>query len=979
MSSAPSKETLECYYCDYKGRKDNFRLYDHFNKHHPGMPERYKTEKGQRSLKDMFKPLPRKRTCSERESESKGEPPGRLIPVTYLLFLKGLNSPARGGSRGSQEPESGPATPGAPAHSRAPASPAPCRPARGSDAPFLPRGPASPPQVLPKLAAPARPKTASPIGQKAPVPANVFSTTGLASLLMAQSQKIDRLTAKLDEHLSRDASHRREIDFCRRIGAIGPFKLDEVSLKIRCTVCDLHKWSIPRNERPASFDRIGIFLLGTEIPPPERQRDILSSLKKHLDVATHIRSVAIADSGVASTRRNEALAVARTAYFSVCEGQSHRSFERPLALQAENGVIFGDKNHSRTHFLPTFIRAMVAEMKARMVAVFMDRQPCFGGRSSPIAASCDKVTVQRRTLQATCGMVLVRGKIVAYLLSAPVVTDKTGEGLTELLVDTLVCFGLDEEQLRSNLVALATDGEYHGLRVWSRLREALACDADQLYHSWCVAHRIELAINDSHKGTTDVRSVLHPAMPSRHGNAYEDLRDEASKLGVRFAAPLAFSATRWASSEARVYRNFVQNFRAICSVDNFPQVKKLDWLVKFAVCYDVMNIIAGVSCTAQAVNRRPWQVITAVHALRDTLIIACAEVETLRDVVSELADPRAAHIEGLEPRYFSVDALPTLRDIDFIGRSWQGVDLSPISPWIFELSLQFCIDWMKQLISALKRRILQDTPKWLEACCQCLSGEALLGSRDEICLHRDDYLLDSYGLHEDLTALRSPIDFFGVVAEFVIGFKPELQEQPGIEALKLQYAELRDRIRANCLPLPPGEMVDMGAIWADIHTQSRLYGGCEDCIFVIACVALKTHCESVVEAQCSTLNGCDARRHLGHAGLADESLLMWNSLGLSASNVDHFLVASLDRMPESFTGFRRKKSSKFAKKHVVHSTVIDRTLAIQPHPELSGPRDFHRPRLPGFRNAAEAGAASVDESEGVDKISKNSDSDLSSD
>ncbi|KAF4654912.1 hypothetical protein FOL47_009696 [Perkinsus chesapeaki] len=205
---------------------------------------------------------------------------------------------------------------------------------------------------------------------------------------------------------------------------------------------------------------------------------------------------------------------------------------------------------------------MVAEMKASMVAVFVDRQPCFGGRSgwsSPIAASCDKVMVQRRRLRATC---------------APVVTDKTGEGLTELLVETLLDFGLDEDHLRSNLVALATDGEYHGLRVGSRFREALACDADQ------------------------------------HGNAYEDLRDEASRLGARFAAPLAFLTTRWASN-----------------------------------------------------------------------------------------------------------ALPNLGAIDFIGQSWQGMDLSPISLWLFELSLQFCVDWMKQLTFALNRRILKDTPKWLEASC----------------------------------------------------------------------------------------------------------------------------------------------------------------------------------------------------------------------------------------------------------------------
>ncbi|KAF4734134.1 hypothetical protein FOZ63_013288, partial [Perkinsus olseni] len=341
-------------------------------------------------------------------------------------------------------------------------------------------------------------------------------------------------------------------------------------------------------------------------------------------------------------------------------------------------------------------------------------------------------------------------------------------------------------------------------------------------------------------------------------------------------------------------------------------------------------------------------------------------LEGLRDAIRELPESRAVHIAALDPDHFAIESLPTLRSIDFVERRWQGVELGCISPWVFELSVQFCVDWIKQLISALTRRILRDTPCWLEACCQSLSREALLGSRDEIGLHRDDWMLDRLGLRDELSTLESPVDFFGVVAEFVVSFKKDLEVTPGIEGLKEQYMELRDRIRANFLPVAPGEKIDMDAVWSDIHTQPRLYRGCEQCIYAIACVALKTRCESIVEAQCSTLNGCDPRRHLAHAGLADEALLVWSSLGISASNVDQFLMACLERMPESFTGFRRKRDSKFAKKRVVHSAVIDRILDNRPHPELSGPRDFHRPRLAAFRPASD-GAVPVREDGKWDK------------
>ncbi|KAF4698312.1 hypothetical protein FOZ62_019115, partial [Perkinsus olseni] len=174
----------------------------------------------------------------------------------------------------------------------------------------LPRGPhatpaakAAPPpaKVAPKADRIAGP--ADPNRPKAQLPVSAYSSTGLASMLIAQSQKIDLLTAKLDEHLAKDSLHQRELDFRRRIGSIGPFKLDDGGLRVRCTVRDSNKWSIPRNERPASFDRIGVFHLGDELPPPERQRDIIASLKRHLEIGTHTRSVAIAESGVASTKR----------------------------------------------------------------------------------------------------------------------------------------------------------------------------------------------------------------------------------------------------------------------------------------------------------------------------------------------------------------------------------------------------------------------------------------------------------------------------------------------------------------------------------------------------------------------------------------------------------------------------------------------------------------------------------------------------
>ncbi|EER07703.1 hypothetical protein Pmar_PMAR028992 [Perkinsus marinus ATCC 50983] len=383
----------------------------------------------------------------------------------------------------------------------------------------------------------------------------------------------------------------------------------------------------------------------------------------------------------------------------------------------------------------------------------------------------------------------------------------------------------------------------------------------------------------------------------------------------------------------------------------FPQVKKIDWVLKFAVSHDTLNKIASASCTAQAVNRRPWQVLTSVHHLRDELIIASAELRELDDAIVDSGDQRAEHIWFVDRDKFKIDSYPTLAGIDFVGRSWQTVKLDPISPWLFRIAIGFCVSWNDQLIAALGKRMLRDAPAWLEACCQCLSGEALFGSRDDINLECCDHMLDRNGLSPNLQCLNSPDEHFGVVADFVRSFKPDLEFSTDLTGLRAQYLELRDRLCEKFLPMPVGDglpKIDMEAVWCEVHTNSRIYSGCEDCIYIIACCAMKTHCESVVEAQCSVLNSCSPRRHLGHSGLSKEAFLVWNSLGLSSENVDHFLMSSLERMPKTFTGFRRKANDPKAKnKKVTHSTVIDRVLAHQPHGELSGPRDFVRQQLEG--------------------------------
>ncbi|KAF4689519.1 hypothetical protein FOZ60_001572 [Perkinsus olseni] len=163
---------------------------------------------------------------------------------------------------------------------------------------------------------------------------------------------------------------------------------------------------------------------------------ILNGLR-YPEIATHTRSVAIAESSAASTRRSEALVGARIAYFSMVWRQE----SLPDSLLA-------------------FVRAMVVEMR-----------------------------------------------IVAYLLAAPVATEKIGDGLTELAYYALRGFKDQGARLRLEFAAsLAFFPAKYGFIVQSLCWPACV----KLVGNWLapVHHLIEGSEEDETSEDSETASVV---------------------------------------------------------------------------------------------------------------------------------------------------------------------------------------------------------------------------------------------------------------------------------------------------------------------------------------------------------------------------------------------------------------------------------------------------------------------------------------
>ncbi|EER07499.1 hypothetical protein Pmar_PMAR020664 [Perkinsus marinus ATCC 50983] len=915
-----SRDILECFYCNVKDRVDNFKKNRHFERHHAGRRERYKPVGNNVSIFE-FAAIRRRAT----EGDSGATEDVDMLAVdevcrssssSALIQSEGVTD---GGAFENQE-----------------------RDGQENEQVRAPR------EVVAEKRESAEDQQPELAEAQQPEPVEAFpvfnvptSTNGLlrtqSATLRMHSEMLEDIKAKLVEHLKFDREAKDKLELKREVSTLGPFKVNDAFQVVECTTCYTYKYSLQPRDRPGGLERIGVFQCPDALDSA-RRRDLLSALRDHLKTSTHLKCLALADTKQKARDRAMDLAVARCVYFSVVENMSGRGYERLLALNAVNGVKIGDMGHSRNSFRPLFIQTMIKEMKGRIRALFTRSWLCFGNRPSPMAASCDKVTIRRRTLQPVAVFTLVNGRISCYLLSAPIASDKSGKGLADLVVRTLEDV-FDKSFLQNFLTAVATDGEYHNLRLGDKLRANLDIDPTTLVHTWCVAHRLELACNDASKGITNVRAELHQHMPARHGQAFEALEQASFETGVPYFVPLAFMPTRWASSETRVYENFSRNYPLLVHMGE-PGITRCDWMVKFLVAYDTMKHVSQASGCSQQVFARPWQTAAAIQALRDSLIVGIAALEMLIDAMEE-----STCISEVPKGLFDIECFPPLYAVDFTGDPhWNEVDLEKVSDSRMVHAFQFMVSWLSQLKESLNIRILSDLPEWLVAASQIFSGEALLGSSWVSELSDADRKLDT-NKSPEVYQCTSTAELIEIAGASIIHREVYALD---IEELTSEFAIFIDRIRSMDWPKAANGKIDVPQVWEMLHCRPH-YIGIQNILYLAGCLSMRTYNESVVEAMCSLLNTTDptGRRHLSHEVISDEGIIAWNRLGMSGDALDGFLEASLARMPEGFSGFTRKtnKRAQRRQKSYTYSQVIDRVCSVNPHPELSCVKAEDRTRI----------------------------------
>ena len=323
------------------------------------------------------------------------------------------------------------------------------------------------------------------------------------------------------------------------------------------------------------------FSLGTSFSNDEVLPSMLKNLKvavqNHFEGQKHKSNAEKREEVVRLTQgrfaKNQCIAVraTRTGYYVLKKSLAHAAYEELIFMQVQNGLNMGDINHS-TAFMRR-LRTQVHDVLREKLARYVAAKAC-------VSVVADKVTLWKRSVDITAIVVTVpeapvEKTIQAFVISAPVVVDASGDSLAQEIVQSLASIGITHPD---QLASICTDGQYFLCNVPSKVVKMLR-DSDQSTNTkpcvpamWDGAHLLNLADGDVRKSKNcewvDKTLGLMTAMTKRHthGKGFEALKECGTDRGEVLLHPKLWSSTRFAPHASRTITAFLRNAGAIADL-----------------------------------------------------------------------------------------------------------------------------------------------------------------------------------------------------------------------------------------------------------------------------------------------------------------------------------------------------------------------------------------------------------------------------
>lgn len=309
-----------------------------------------------------------------------------------------------------------------------------------------------------------------------------------------------------------------------------------------------------------------------------RSKQQLSLRKKiflHKDSEGHKRAAAVlteAAEGLLSqsvAKQQRAIAatterVFRTVYKQVKLNRPFVDFESEIAVQVLNGLDMGRILHSNIA-CGDIARHIGAEMRKAVCAAIVNSRAKFSvliDESTTISKLSTMIVYIRTSFDNI--------DPITMFLDLVELNETTASSIVCSLLTCLNTHGLSDQYIRENCVGLATDGASVMLGKKAGVAKLLTDKYPNLIAWHCIAHRLELAVNDTIKevsGTNNFKSFidkLYTVYSCSPKNKVE-LRQCATALEVQLLTIGKVLDTRWVASSLRTVHAVWESFPALYS------------------------------------------------------------------------------------------------------------------------------------------------------------------------------------------------------------------------------------------------------------------------------------------------------------------------------------------------------------------------------------------------------------------------------
>uniref|UniRef100_A0AAQ4R3J4 DUF4371 domain-containing protein n=1 Tax=Gasterosteus aculeatus aculeatus TaxID=481459 RepID=A0AAQ4R3J4_GASAC len=277
-------------------------------------------------------------------------------------------------------------------------------------------------------------------------------------------------------------------------------------------------------------------------------------------------------------------------YFMAKKNRPFTDYHELVVLQQENGLDMGITLHSR-YTAKNIIDHTTDEMRKKILNHIVTEDQRFS------VLIDESTTLSNKTALVVYLRSIISEVPTVIFLDLVEMESQSAENITKSLLQCLQTWGMDEDFIKENFIAFASDGASAMLDRKSGVAARLQLLYPHLIVWHCLNHRLESAVGDTVKHTNNVnhfKSFLDKLYTLYHRSPKNclELAEHAQQLEVNLQNIERVLDVRWAASSFRTVK--VAMYRGLMT-----KMEQEEFLCDLALMYDTLEEISHLSLNLQ--------------------------------------------------------------------------------------------------------------------------------------------------------------------------------------------------------------------------------------------------------------------------------------------------------------------------------------------------------------------------------------------